>query len=74
MAFKRTDALVKIADGLGMVKTSCEHRGILQLFDNHRVAQHFFCRLLNSIYNLDLVELDHLKENFPSIDLGRAIA
>lgn len=68
--FKRTEALTTIADGLGAIKSSCEHRGLLRLFDNNKVAQHFFCRLLNVAYNLDLVELDNIKENFPAIDLG----
>lgn len=68
--FKRTEALTKIADGLGAMKSSCEHRGLLHLFDNHTVAQHFFCRLLNAAYDLDLIELDNLEENFPAIDLG----
>jgi hypothetical protein len=68
--FKRTEALTKIADTLGAIKSSCEHRGLLHLFDNHTVAQHFFCRLLNAAYDLDLVELDNLEENFPAIDLG----
>lgn len=68
--FKRTEALTEIADGLGAIKSSCEHRGVLHLFDNHTVAQHFFRRLLNAVYDLELVELDNLKENFPAIDLG----
>jgi hypothetical protein len=59
-----------IADGLGAIKSSCEHRGLLHLLDNHTVAQNFFCRLLNAAYDLDLVELDNLEENFPAIDLG----
>jgi hypothetical protein len=68
--FKRTEALTAIADALGAIKSSCEHRGLLHLFDNHTVAQHFFCRLLNAAYDLDLVELDNLEENFPAVDLG----
>ena len=70
MVFKRTEALTMIADALGRIKSSCEHRGLLHLFDNHTVAQHFFCRLLNAAYDLNLVELDNLEENFPAIDLG----
>src|SRR5207247_6081444 len=63
MVFKRTEALPAIADVLGAIKSSCEHRGLLHLFDNHTVAQHFFCRLLNAAYDLDLVALDNLEEN-----------
>ncbi len=72
MVFRRTEALTAIADGLGAIKSSCEHRGLLHLFDNHTVAQHFFRRLLNAAYQLELVELDNLAENFPAIDLADA--
>jgi hypothetical protein len=67
MVFKRTLALTVIADGLGAIKSSCENRGLLHLFDNHTVAQHFFCRLLNAAFDLDLVELDILEKNFPAV-------
>ncbi|MFO1045093.1 MAG: SMEK domain-containing protein [Planctomycetaceae bacterium] len=70
MVFIRTEALTAIADGLGTIKSSCVQRGLLHLFDNHMVAQHFFCRLLNAAYDLKLVELDNLEDNFPAIDLG----
>jgi hypothetical protein len=70
MVFKRTEALTEIADSLGAIKSSCEHRGLLHLFDNNTVAQHFFCRLLNAVYGLELVVLDNLEDNFPAVDLG----
>jgi AIG2-like family len=70
MVLNRTEPLTKIADGLGAIKSSCESRGLLHLFDNNKVAQYFFCRLLNAAYDLELVELDNLEENYPAIDLG----
>ncbi|OWK35480.1 SMEK domain-containing protein [Fimbriiglobus ruber] len=70
MVLKRTHALTFVADGLSLIKASCEQRGILGLFDNHKVAQHFFCQLLNAAYGLELVEMDRIQDNFPAIDLG----
>jgi hypothetical protein len=70
MVFKRADCLGAIADGLAWIRVSCEQRGWLKLFDNHVVAQHFFCRFLNAAFNLRLVELDLIQANFPAIDLG----
>ena len=70
MVLNRTGLLTGIADGLGAIKSSCEARGLLHLFDNNKVAQHFFCRLLNEAYGLGLVELDNFEENYPAIDLG----
>ena len=72
MVFKRADALTVIADELGRIEASCEKRGLVHHFDNHTSAQHFFRRLLNATYDLNLVELDQLEENFPAIDLGDA--
>ncbi len=68
--FARTESLTEIADRLGEIKSSCELRGFLHLFDNHTIAQHFFCRLLNAVYGLELIELDNIEENFPAVDLG----
>jgi hypothetical protein len=70
MVFKRADSLEAIADGLAWIKLSCEQRGWLKLFDDHVVAQHFFCRFLNAAFNLGLVELDLIQSNHPAIDLG----
>ncbi len=70
MVFKRTDSLGAIADGLAWIRVSCEQRGWLKLFDNHIVAQRFFCRFLNAAFHLHLVEMDLVQANFPAIDLG----
>jgi len=68
--FKRSDSLAAIADGLALIKLSCEQRGWLKLFDNNVVAQHFFCRFLNTAFGLRLVEMDQTQANYPAIDLG----
>lgn len=70
MVFKRADALRAITEELGRIVNTCELQGILKLFDNHVQAQHFFCRLLNSIYGLKLQEMDQMQANYPAIDLG----
>jgi hypothetical protein len=70
MVFKRSDSLAAIADGLALIKSSCEQRGLLKLFDNHVVAQHFFCRFLNAAFGLRLVQMDEIRANYPAIDLG----
>lgn len=70
MVLKRAEALGAISDGLAWIKVACEQRGLLKLFDEHVVAQHFFCRFLNAAFNLCLVEMDKIQANYPAIDLG----
>jgi hypothetical protein len=70
MVFKRADALRSITEGLARVQLTCKLQGGMKLFDNHTVAQHFFCRLLNSAYCLNLIEMDRIQANYPAIDLG----
>jgi hypothetical protein len=70
MVLKRVEALGAISDGLAWIKVACEQRGWLKLFDEHVVAQHFFCRFLNAAFNLCLVEMDKIQANYPAIDLG----
>jgi hypothetical protein len=67
---QHSDSLAAIADGLALIKSSCEQRGLLKLFDNHVVAQHFFCRFLNAAFGLQLVQMDEIRANYPAIDLG----
>ena len=50
--------------------STCELQGLLKLFNNHVQAQHFFCRLLNAIYRLQLQKMDQIQANYPAIDLG----
>lgn len=70
MTFKRGDHLRAITDGLAHVEKACELQGILKLFDNHVLAQNFFCRVLNVLYGLKLIEMDKIQANYPAIDLG----
>jgi hypothetical protein len=70
MVFKSADTLRVIADGLAWIETSCERRGLLKLFDNNIAAQPFFCKLLNTVFDLNLQVMDHVHANYPAIDLG----
>lgn len=70
MVFKRTESLRAITDGLGRIVHTCALQGLLKLFDDHVQAQHFFCRLLNAIYGLQLQQMDQIQANYPAIDLG----
>jgi hypothetical protein len=70
--FNRGDYLRTIADGLGRVGRTCELQGILKLFDDHVLAEQFFCRLLNSAYQLQLEHMEQIQANHPAFDLGDA--
>jgi hypothetical protein len=48
----------------------CKLRGLLHLFDSNTISHELFCRLLNEVYDLSLVQTDRIKANFPAIDLG----
>jgi hypothetical protein len=70
MALRREDALKVITEGLSWLATQCKMRGGIHLFDANSIAHHFYCRLLNEIYDLRLVVMDRIQPNFPAIDLG----
>jgi hypothetical protein len=68
--FSSADHLRTITHGLGLVVHTCELQGHLRLFDDHVLAQRFFCRILNSAYQLQLQQMDQIQDNYPAIDLG----
>jgi hypothetical protein len=70
MVFKSADYLRTITEGLCWIVQTCELQGLVKLFDNHVQAQRFFCRLLNSAYQLQLQQMDQIQDNYPAIDLG----
>lgn len=70
--FSSGDHLRTIADELGRIVHTCELQGLLKLFDDHALAERFFCRLLNAAYQLQLQQMDHIQTSFPAIDLGDA--
>jgi len=68
--FNSGDYLRSIADGLSRVERTCELQGILRLFDDHVLAERFFCRLLNSAYQIQLQHMEQIQSNHPAFDLG----
>jgi hypothetical protein len=70
--FKRGDYLRAIADGMSRVERTCELQGILRLFDDHVLAERFFCRLLDSAYRIQLKRMEEIQSNHPAFDLGDA--
>jgi len=70
VALKRQDAINAITEGISWLVSQCKLRGTIHLFDANTVAHAFYCRLLNEVYDLDLVVMDRIQANFPAIDLG----
>jgi hypothetical protein len=70
--FTSGDYLRTIADGLSRIVNTCKLQGILKLFDDHVLAERFFCRLLNSAYQLQLRHMDQIQSNHAAFDLGDA--
>ncbi|MDB9318557.1 SMEK domain-containing protein [Nodularia spumigena CS-591/04] len=59
-----------ISDGLSFLQVSTLNRGILGLFDQHIIAENFVAKLLNIIYDYNLVNLNKINNTYPAIDLG----
>jgi len=70
--FNRADYLRTITDGLRRVERTCELQGILRLFDDHTLAERFFCLILNAAYELQLQHMEQIRSNHPAFDLGDA--
>lgn len=70
MALKRQDAVNVITEGISWLASQCRLRGAIHLFDANTIAHEFYCRLLNEVYDLNLVVMDRIHQNFPAIDLG----
>lgn len=70
MVLKRQDALNAITEGISWLASQCKLRGALHLFDANTIAHEFYCRLLNEVYDLNLIVMDRIHQNFPAIDLG----
>ena len=65
------EALLKlIIARISWLATECELRGFLHLFDANTISHELFCRLLNELYGLHLIQTDKIQQNFPAIDLG----
>jgi len=59
-----------IIEKLGWLKNYIELNNSLNFNDINVVSEDFFCYLMNSIYNYNLINLNKEESNFPGIDLG----
>ncbi len=62
----------KIVDDLSSLKYQIETRNRLGQFDLTKFCEDFFREILNVTYNLNLVNLNSTRSNFPGLDLGDA--
>ncbi len=67
---ERETLLKLIIARISWLATECELRGFLHLFDTNTISHELFCRLLNELYGLQLIQTDRIQQNFPAIDLG----
>ncbi|MAX35782.1 MAG: hypothetical protein CME33_04340 [Gimesia sp.] len=72
MLYKREKLLRTICNSLTWIKTVCELESLLHLFNIHTISEHFFCRFLNEAYDLSLIDLNKVTQNYPALDLGDA--
>lgn len=70
MIWKREGALKAIEWGLSFIEVSVRNRGSINLYDDRKLAEHFFKCLLDEMYGTNLLVMDAIQANFPAIDLG----
>jgi hypothetical protein len=67
---KKEDCIKNISDGLAYLEVSTRNRGLLGLFDQHIIAEDFVAKLLNTIYDCNLLNLNYKNKLCAAIDLG----
>src|SRR5688572_13321380 len=60
----------KIVDDLASLKYQIETRNKLGQFDLTKFCEDFFKEIFNITYNLNLINLNTTRSNFPGLDLG----
>jgi len=70
MIIKRGIALDSISQNLTYLVTYISTSNGAGLFDINRLSEDFFISILNTMYDLNLVNLNTEKPNYPAIDLG----
>ena len=70
MIIKRGIALDSISQNLTYLVTYISTNNGAGLFDINRLSEDFFISILNTMYDLNLVNLNTEKPNYPAIDLG----
>lgn len=68
--FKRDELIDDIQTYLGTMQHKIHYANSIGKLDINKNAEHFFSKLLNMVYGLDLIRLDEIKVNYPAIDLG----
>lgn len=70
MIMKRAIALDSISQNLSYLVTYISTNNDAGLFDINRLSEDFFISILNTMYDLNLVNLNTEQSNYPAIDLG----
>lgn len=68
--FKRKEYINNIIHSLAWVQSEIQLSGFAALYDNHIVAEDFFCGFLNLLYGYNLTNVNHIVRNAPAIDLA----
>lgn len=66
----RQDYMNNITSKLALLKSKVELTNCINLYDINIHAEDFFCKLLNLVFNYNLINLNTLERNTSSIDLG----
>ncbi|AFW96994.1 SMEK domain-containing protein [Dolichospermum sp. UHCC 0684] len=67
---KKETFLKNITRGLIQLKDSTEYYAVLNLYDQHIIAEYFVVKLLNIIYGYNLINLNSQDKSCAAIDLG----
>ncbi|MEL6562435.1 MAG: SMEK domain-containing protein [Bacteroidota bacterium] len=67
---RRKQLIDRIIQNLSILEVQLRKRGSLNLLDMHLHAESFAKVLLNKVYGYDLVNLNHVNQNMPAVDLG----
>lgn len=67
--FKRKEYIDNIIHSLAWIQSEIKLSGFAALYDNHIVAEDFFCGFLNLLYGYNLTNVNHSVRNAPAIDL-----
>ncbi|MFM7364740.1 MAG: SMEK domain-containing protein [Cuspidothrix sp.] len=67
---KREIFLKNIERGLTFLQVSTGNRALLGFLDQHIIAEDFVAKVLNTIYDYNLINLNSKNISYPAIDLG----
>ena len=72
MLYRREEMLRTIVNALTWIELVCKQETLLHLMNSNTISEHFFCRFLNRVYDLSLVNLNKVSQNYLALDLGDA--